>query len=139
MGIKGSKIKEKKSELNKCSIKTPLFTFDDENHMCKIVKCYDGDTVHCIFKHNKKYQRFKIRMYGYNTPELRDKDPIIKANAYKAKARITDLLLNKIVYIQCKGFDKYGRVLGIIKINKTDPLTVNQLMVNEGHGVVYMI
>lgn len=116
-----------------------LFSFEGQKHMCKIVKCYDGDTVHCVFKHDGIYQRFKIRMLGYDTPEIRTRDAEEKKKGFLAKDRITELLLGKVAYIECGKFDKYGRILGTIRLNEADSKTINQMMVDEGYGVPYMV
>lgn len=142
--INGQKIKETTKELNRCSPDTSFFTLNDEIHLAKVVKCYDGDSVHCIFKHNKKYFKFNIRMYGYDSPEMRlsTKIPTKERNAMKEKAvlakkRLEELVLNKCVYLYCMKFDKYGRLLGTIKLNNNDKKTVNDIMVEEGHGYPY--
>lgn len=131
-------IKEKYSELKNLSHSTKLFSFEGEIHMVKVTKCYDGDTVHCIFKHNNKYNRHVIRMYGYNSHEMTSRNPVLKKKAIDAKNRITELLLNKVVYLECKHFGKYGRIVGIIKINLSDNESVNDLMLRESHGLPFM-
>ena len=124
-------------ELNQLEGGCNLFSFENQKHICKVVKCYDGDTVHCIFKHDGTYQKFKIRMLGYNSPEIRTRDAEEKKKGYAAKARITELLLDKVVYLECGEFDKYGRILGTIRLNEADNKTVNQMMIDEGYGVPY--
>jgi endonuclease YncB( thermonuclease family) len=42
-----------------------------------------------------------------------------------------------LVYIRCGKFDKYGRLLGDIFINKKDKISVNELMVANGYGYKY--
>lgn len=139
-----TKIKENIKELQKCSKNTSFFNFNNEIHLAKIVECYDGDTVYCIFKHDKKYTKFKIRMYGYDSPEMRPSKKIpeaeriiIKQNALLAKKRIEELILDKCVYLYCMEFDKYGRLLGNIKLNQKDEKTINDIMINEGYGSPY--
>lgn len=121
-----------------------FFTFEGETHLAKITKCYDGDTVHCVFKHNGAYQKFHVRMDGYDSwemrpnksiPEPKRSELIQKANI--AKERLQELILNKIVYVTCGTFDKYGRILGTIKLAVDDAKTVNDMMIEEGHGYVY--
>lgn len=132
---------ETNDELNACDINIPLFTFNKEKHMAKVVSCYDGDTIKCVFKHDGKYQKFKVRMYGYDSPERRpsrkipeEERIIIKKNARKARNRLMELILNKIVIIECMKFDKYGRLLAIVYLNNEN---INQVMINEGHGKEY--
>ena len=135
---------EKEKELLKCQNDVPYFDFAEQVHLCKVVKCYDGDTIHCIFKHDGEYYKFKIRMYAYDTPEMRPSRSIPTEirndeiyRAVKAKERLQELILNKIVYLYCKGYDKYGRILGVVKINENDEKSVNDLMVEEGYGKPY--
>jgi endonuclease YncB( thermonuclease family) len=138
-------ISETINELDNCSINTSLFDFCDETHLAKVVHCYDGDTIHCIFKHDNKYQKFIIRMFGYDSAEIKQKkslDPdtrkLNKIKAFDAKNRLASLILNKCVYLYCHKMDKYGRILATIKINHTDPDTVNDLMLKEGFGCSYL-
>ena len=44
---------------------------------------------------------------------------------------------NQLVYIKCGEFDKYGRLLGTLFINKEDEKSINQLMIDEGYGYEY--
>jgi endonuclease YncB( thermonuclease family) len=141
---KSYKIAENPKQLETYSTATPYFSFNDEVHLAKIVKCYDGDSIYCVFKHNKKYQKFKIRMDGYDSPEMKPSRKLddevredIKRRAKLAKKRIEELILDKNVYLFCHGFDKYGRILGTVKINLDDSATVNEIMVEEGHGYLY--
>ena len=123
---------------------TNLFSFNGETHLAKVVKCYDGDTIHCVFKHDQKYYKFHVRMYGYDAPEMRPSLQLtesvrneIKENALKAKHKLEELILFKIVILECLNFDKYGRLLANVKINKDDTKTINQVMIDLGHGKEY--
>ncbi|MBA42971.1 MAG: hypothetical protein CMF62_03050 [Magnetococcales bacterium] len=117
----------------------PYFSFNNQIKKAKVVKVYDGDTIHVIFKHNSSYYKFKIRLYGINTPELKppkndkNRDKIIK-NGKKARDRLTELILNKEIILECLDFDKYGRILGIIKLNN---ININQLMLDENLAIKY--
>jgi endonuclease YncB( thermonuclease family) len=80
-------------------------------------------------------------MYGYDTPELYSKIPGEREKALHAKLFLSNLLLDKLVFIVCDDFDKYGRLLGTIYLSKNDFLknnpSVNTLMVTENLGVPY--
>lgn len=130
-------------ELENCK-NIKKFTFDGEIHLAKVVRCYDGDTCYCIFKYNNEYQLFTIRMYGYDSAEMKvsqelpeDKRKILKEQALSDKHRLEELLLNKCVYVFCKDFDKYGRILANIKLSLDDDVFVNDIMIKEGHGYAY--
>lgn len=113
-------------------------------YLAKVVKCYDGDTVHCIFKYNGGFRKFRIRMAGYDSCEMkqsRKQDESIrielKTKAEAAKKRLEELVLGKNIYLFCCGQDKYGRILGKIKIGLLDDKFVNDIMIEEGFGYVY--
>lgn len=131
-------------DLNNCSSNLPFFDFDNQIHLAKIVKCYDGDTIHAIFKCDGEYKKFKVRLSGYDAPEIKPSKNIDeelriqeKDSANVAKKKLEELILNKCVYLYCEKFDKYGRILATIKINKDDTLTVNQIMLQQQHCYVY--
>ena len=44
---------------------------------------------------------------------------------------------NQLIYVKCGEFDKYGRLLGTIFINKKDKISVNEMMINNNFGYVY--
>lgn len=106
---------------------------------CKVVDVYDGDTVTITFLNNCSIQKHKLRMYGYDSPEMKprknidNRDSIIN-NAKNAKHFIENLILNQICIFESYGFDKYGRLLGILYLNN---LNINELMIENGHGYPY--
>ena len=121
-----------------------FFSFDGQTHFARVVKCYDGDTIHCVFKYADQYYKFRIRLNGYDSSELKPSKSLgetkcneIKTNATNAKKRLEELILNRNVWLQCGPFDKYGRILGTIKMNLNDVESINDLMIREGHGYVY--
>lgn len=122
----------------------PFFNMNGEEFIGKIVRIYDGDTVYAVILFNNKLTKFKIRLYGIDTPELKPSKSIeenerstIKINAQKAKDKISELILNKIVYIKCYEFDNFGRLLADIKINQNDKNTISDILIEEGLGVPY--
>ena len=44
---------------------------------------------------------------------------------------------DQLVYLKCGHFDKYGRLLGEIYVNKDDTESVNKLMVKNEYGYEY--
>ena len=136
-------ILETEDELKNCE-ECQYFSFSGQTHLIKVIKCYDGDTLYCIFKHDGGYYKFKIRMDGYDTAEMKPSRKIpdqerdeIKKRALEAKKRLEELTMNQLVYLECREFDKYGRILGVIKRELDDKKSVNDMMIEEGHGVVY--
>ena len=119
--------------------KVMLFSLDKKIVTAKIVRVYDGDTCFAVFKMGNDFVKFKLRMEGYDSPEM--KPPLDQANrekekkdALKAKEELERLVLNKVVFLHCGKWDKYGRLLGKIIINNID---VNQHMIKHGYGYVY--
>ena len=136
------KVIETAEELEQCE-DCGFFDFDEEVHLARVTKCYDGDTVHCVFKHDEVYQKFHVRMDGYDSWEMRANNKVAEPmrtelvqKALAAKERLEELVLGKNVYLYCGKFDKYGRILGVIRLKKSGE-TVNDLMIKEGHGYVY--
>ena len=52
---------------------------------------------------------------------------------------LSKLVMNEaqLVYIKCGEFDKYGRLLGTLFLNEKDTKSVNQIMIDNGHGYKY--
>ena len=113
------------------------------NYRCKVVDVYDGDTVTIVLLNKLGYEKHKLRMYGYDSPEMKPKlnhpnrDEEIR-KAKEAKKYISDLILNKIVEFESMGYDKYGRLLGkLYLLNCCSKVELNQLMIDKGHGYSY--
>jgi len=114
---------------------TDYFGFDSiVLHKCKIVDVYDGDTCTCVLQYpdSKKFFKWKVRLMGYNAPELKpllktpNRDEIIN----QAKILRDDLKLlthNKILYLKFYGFDKYGRILGKLYYLENDTKSINEI------------
>lgn len=123
---------------------TDMFSLNGKFKLCKVVDIYDGDTCKVVFKVKNKLYRWNVRMLGYDSPEMRvsSQNPqreVIKANAVKARDYLIDLVKkpNQLVYISCGEFDKYGRLLGTLYLSKNKDISINQMMVNAGHGKPY--
>tara|TARA_B110000208_G_C11786240_1_gene435736 strand:- start:186 stop:647 length:462 start_codon:yes stop_codon:yes gene_type:complete len=111
-----------KNTLTKCTKEnTSFYRFDNKKYYCKVIDIYDGDTITVAIKLNNKIFKHKVRMYGYDTPELKPRKNIpnrnkIIENAKYTKKILEELILNKIVVIRIERptWDKYGRLLGTI-------------------------
>jgi len=98
---------------------TELYSLKGVVIRAKVVDVYDGDTCTVIFKLNGRYEKHKVRMYGYDSPEMKPSrlDPNrdeIKRKAIYSKQMLKKKILNKIVKLECNKWDKYGRLLGTI-------------------------
>lgn len=115
------------------------FSFGGKTYMIKVVSVYDGDTITAIMKYNKGFYKFKIRMTGYDCPEMKpplanpDRQYEIRA-AEEAREALKKLILGKVVKASCQGSDKYGRLLMTVFANDRN---VNHLMVAHGYGYEY--
>lgn len=129
--IKNSKL------LEDCTYKnTENFSFKNKTFEAKCVKVYDGDTITVVFMVFGEFYKFNVRMEGYDSPEMKPKtkDTELKNKEKKWAVASRDLLanmiMNKIVLLNCKGFDKYGRVLGTIELNG---ININNIMIERGY------
>lgn len=134
--------KSKRSKLSKCDNNIPMFSLEGEMKLCKVVDIYDGDTCKVVFILKDKLYRWNVRMNGYDSPEMRvsksnPRRDIIKENAVLARDYLSSLVKNQLVYIKCGEFDKYGRLLGTLYINKNDDVSVNDIMIKNGYGYTY--
>lgn len=124
--------------------KTPLFSLDGTYCQCKVVNVYDGDTCKVVFPFSGKMYRWNVRLTGYDTPEMRppknqeNREKEIEA-AYAARDYLRGQVMNEdqLVYIKCGEFDKYGRLLGTLFLQETDLISVNDMMIQQGHGYAY--
>lgn len=124
------------SDLELATKKCPKFTLEGLTVRAKVVDCYDGDTIQAVFRtaEGLPLYRYSCRMLGYDCAEIRSKNTAEKELAQKAKTRMTELCLNKIVTLKIGPFDKYGRILVTVVC---DGCNINQLMIKEGLGVAY--
>ncbi len=90
----------------------------------KVVSVTDGDTIKVM--HNGKEE--KIRLYGIDTPE--------KGQDFGQKAQdlTSSLIAGRIVEVEQKDVDRYGRVVGLVKV---DGQSLNELIIQNGYAWVY--
>lgn len=103
-----------------------------------ITKIYDGDTITAdvdlgfhTWLHGQKF-----RLMFIDTPELRDKDEILKAKAYAARDYLRELVKDKRCTIKCHGKGKYGRWLGELFVEGIEG-SVNEHLIATGHADRY--
>ena len=124
--------------------KTTIFSLEGTKHLCKVVDVYDGDTCKVVFPFAEKMCRWNVRLTGYDTPEMRppknqENREEEKKAAYAARNFLRSKVMNddQLVYIKCGEFDKYGRLLGTLYLQDEESTSINDLMIQEGHGYVY--
>ena len=100
----------------------------------------DGDTLDAIIDLGfDTWKKTRIRFYGINTPESRTRDLEEKKRGLAAKDRLIEILKandNKFV-LQSHGVGKYGRCLGELFVETLGETSVQETLINEGHGVAY--
>ena len=124
--------------LNQFTSKTSKFSLNGYRTHAKCVHVYDGDTVHVVFKMPNSNDCYKwiIRMMGIDTPEIKAKNTYEKQLAVKARDFLRDLILDKIIIIECLDFDKYGRLLGNLFIEGNET-SISNMMIEKGFAKAY--
>jgi len=108
------------------------------NYDVEIKRVVDGDTVDVMIDlgfntHVKK----RVRMYGINAPESRTRDLEEKKKGLAAKERLKEILSSDKIIMKSHGKGKYGRVLGELFVEKDQEISVNNILVREGHAKEY--
>ncbi|WP_306117798.1 MULTISPECIES: thermonuclease family protein [unclassified Roseitalea] len=86
----------------------------------------DGDTIW--------FRGEKIRMQGYNTPEMRGACAHERALARRAQQRLSEMLSSAQLSIERTGTDRYGRTLARVAIPRGD---VGTILIGEGLAHVW--
>ena len=108
------------------------------NYKAELLKVVDGDTVdmNVDMGFNVRIKQ-RMRLYGIDTAELRDKDEDKRKKALKAKDYVCELLkLNQSYEIETYKEDKYGRLLVKIYLNEEE--TLNEMLLKIGLAEFYM-
>lgn len=120
---------------------TQEFSLNGETFFAKVIDCYDGDTIRVnMFFRKNELKQFRIRMDGYDTPELiRTKDEEEKKYALIAKNALEKLIFGKVVRLECGKNEKYGRTLGKVFIldGSKKEMNVNEFMLINKYGYPY--
>jgi len=100
----------------------------------KVVKVYDGDTVTIVSKLNDELYKWSIRLYGVDTPEMRRSSKEEKSIAILVQKALEKKIKNKLVTMDVKSYDKYGRLLCILFYND---ININDWLLDERFAVPY--
>jgi endonuclease YncB( thermonuclease family) len=119
-----------------------FFNLENKTYLAKCVKCYDGDTVHLIFKYpdneTGKLWKWRCRINGIDTPEMKSSNPKEKELAEKARNCLKSLILDQVVMANVTGFDKYGRLLVDLNVNKDGKITnISEHLIHKGYAKRY--
>lgn len=111
------------------------FSLNEKIIYGKVVSVYDGDSINVCFPFKGEMTRWKCRLSGIDTPELRSKNDKEKEKAYEVRDLLRIKILNQMVNIHCEKFDKYGRLL--VRIFTVEDECVNDWLISEGHANIY--
>ena len=116
------------------------------NYNATLVRAVDGDTVDAMIDLGFDIKvKKRIRLAGINAPESRTRNKVEKKLGLAAKERLIELMEGaaNVFELESKEVGKYGRILGVIYINKLsgkDTITqacINEMLVSEGHATEY--
>ncbi len=91
----------------------------------RVVGVHDGDTLTLL---GDQKRQTKVRLAEIDTPE--SKQPY----GSRSKQALSDLAFGKVVQVDVRDIDRYGRTVGRVSVNGTD---VNAAMVAAGAAWVY--
>lgn len=112
-------------------------SYDFEKYHGKIfmvVNIVDGDTIDIDIA-DDKYERTRIRLWGVDTPETKNKKYGVMYYGPEASEFTGDLVLGKkvTVYLEKRRTrGKYGRLLAYVRFAEGDFL--NEILISEGYG-----
>jgi len=122
------------------------------NHLCflwvdmdyiykiKVTRVIDGDTIDAEIDLGFNMTLSKrIRLHGIDTPETRTRDKEEKLRGFAAKRRLQQIIdeQSNILYLKSLDQGKFGRCIGVLFEENFDDQSINDLLVQEGHAVVY--
>jgi endonuclease YncB( thermonuclease family) len=119
------------------------FDFDGIRCHVKVVDYYDGDTVRVAFYHRGEMVQYRIRMAGYDSPEMHPKKSPDRSEedrqaemraARKARAALM-LKTPGLMLAEFGEFEKYGRILATLR--DEEGASINEWMLANGYGVPY--
>jgi len=121
-------------ELSKATFKnTPKFVPEFKKGF--VIKVFDGDSVTIGAELQKKIYKFSVRLARIDCPELKGcQNNNEKICAKVARDRLKELILNKMVKIDVKCIEKYGRLLAEIYI---DNINISDYLLKENLAIKY--
>ncbi|CAM9940486.1 unnamed protein product [Phaeothamnion confervicola] len=124
-------------DLKSADMDTPLFSFDGQTVMAKVVKVIDGDSLHVVFDVSDKLYRFVCRVKGVDTPEKTSRVPSEREKALLAKETVTNMLIGKIVEVKLGEFEKYGRLLIELDVPGQAGTSLSEYLISKNLGRAY--
>jgi len=124
--------------------RTILKNMEDKLYIynAEVIRVVDGDTVDALVDLGfDTWKKVRIRFFGIDAYETRTRDLEEKEKGIKAKERVIEVLKendNKFL-LKSRGVGKYGRCLGEIYVKTLGDVSLQNLLINEGHAVRYII
>ena len=109
-------------------------------YAAQLIRVVDGDTCDAMIDLGfDTHRKIRIRFHGINTPESRTRDLEEKKRGKAATARLKEILdaEDGSFVVQSLGVGKYGRCLGVLFTESLGETSVQQTLIDEGHGVEY--
>lgn len=97
----------------------------DEVFSARVIKVIDGDSLEVMHQGKK----LRVRLWGIDTPEWQQEF------SHKALAFTRDRVQGRWVELQPKGWDKYGRLVAVVKV---EGHTLNEELLREGLAWVHI-
>jgi endonuclease YncB( thermonuclease family) len=139
--LRKMKIEELKNALIAATYDTtPNLNLNGYKGLCKVVKVYDGDTVHVAIEVFGNIYRIKCRLSGIDTAELVTDDPLEEKIAEKAKKVVDDFTSNRLLWLVVHCNDKYGgRYVSSIypDVTETEASSISHILLNQGLAYPY--
>lgn len=152
----------KEYDFKNYDINTSEFTLDGSFLPGRLVDIIDGDSLVIILPVFNSYYKYHVRINGIDTCEMKSKNQDNKTLALQARLELlclitqgtnqeqeydinitrTDIkrILNEsvfLIYLECKDFDKYGRLLADVYTNKTKTIMLSQHLLDKHLAYVY--
>ena len=103
----------------------------------KVISVYDGDTITIAgklpYKESPIY-RFKIRLSGIDSPEIRSNNSEEKEMAKIVKDKLNKKINGKIIELKNNKNEKYGRILANVWLDNED---INEWMLKNRYAIEY--
>lgn len=106
----------------------------------RVNKVYDGDTITVVLATAEQHFKYRVRLVGIDTPELKiaeQKERGLAARAHLLEAITGGRDLEEsecLVDLECEGADKYGRILARVYKDGKD---LSQMMLDDGFANPY--
>jgi endonuclease YncB( thermonuclease family) len=120
---------------------TPWLSLDGITCQCKIVDVYDADTVTIALPFNNQLYRVKCRLLGIDSAEKRTKNLEEKKVALEATEWLSTLIKDKVIWVKCGKWGKYGgRMIGTLYMSEEElekNNSINTQIIEKGFAYSY--